>query len=186
MIENPRGRAGAAVIERLDAASFEEQLPALAAVLVDAVDDGASVGFLAGFDVPAATAWWRARSPAVGAGGLAVWVARDDGVVAGTISLAYADKPNQRHRADVLKLAVLRTHRGRGLARRLLAAAEHTAAATGVRLLMLDTETASAAESLYQRAGWHRYGIVPAMAADPSGVPRDCSFFYKTIAAAGR
>jgi ribosomal protein S18 acetylase RimI-like enzyme len=169
------------VIERLTAATFEAHLPALATLLVDAVAGGASVGFLAGFDLPAATAWWRARAEAVRDGSLAVWVARTNGVVAGTISLAYAGKPNQRHRADVLKLAVLRSARGRGLARRLLAEAERTAAATGVTLLMLDTETASAAEALYRRAGWHRYGIVPAMAADPSGTLRDCSFFYKTL-----
>lgn len=169
------------MIERLDPAGFEACLPQLAEILVDAVEDGASVGFLAGFDPAAARAWWRSKTAAVTNGTLAVWVAREDGRVTGTISLAYADKPNQKHRADVVKLAVLRGQRGRGLGRRLLAAAERTAAATGVTLLMLDTETAGAAETLYQRAGWHRYGIVPGMAADPSGVLRDCSFFYKQL-----
>ncbi|GLY95171.1 GNAT family N-acetyltransferase [Actinoplanes sp. NBRC 103695] len=170
------------MIERLDEAAFEACLPELAELLVDAVEDGASVGFLAGFDTTAARAWWLSRAPAVASGGLAVWVARTDGRVTGTISLAYSDKPNQKHRADVVKLAVLRRCRGQGLGRRLLETAEQTAAATGVTLLMLDTETASAAETLYQRTGWQRYGIVPEMAADPSGVLRDCSFFYKTLA----
>jgi hypothetical protein len=45
----------------------------------------------------------------------------------------------------------------------------------------LDTETGSVAEDLYLTAGWTRYGIVPDYAADPAGVPRDCSFFYKRL-----
>ncbi|MEV7626511.1 GNAT family N-acetyltransferase [Actinoplanes sp. NPDC089786] len=170
------------MIERLDAAGFEACLPGLAVLLADAVEAGASVGFLAGLDVSAATAWWRTRKAAVEAGALAVWVARAGDRIVGTVSLAYSDKPSQKHRADVVKLMVSTARRGRGLGRRLLSTAEQAAAASGVTLLMLDTETGSAAERLYEEAGWHRYGIVPAMAADPSGVRRDCSFFYRTVA----
>ena len=169
------------MIERLRPDAFAGCLPALAGLLVDAVDDGASVGFLAGFDDAAARAWWQQRAAEVAAGRLAVWVARTADGIAGTVSLAYAAKPNARHRAEVVKLAVHRTHRGRGLGRRLLATAERAAADTGVTLLLLDTETDSAAERLYRTAGWQRYGIVPGYAADPSGVLRDCSFYFKTL-----
>ena len=65
--------------------------------------------------------------------------------------------------------------------RRLLATAEHAAAAHGLTLLLLDTETGSAADHLYRAAGWTRYGIVPHYAADPDGTPRDCSFYYKEL-----
>lgn len=177
-----RGQGGTAVtITRLTAGDFAGHVPALADLLVDAVADGASVGFLAGFDHAAATAWWRSRAPAVADGGLAVWIAAGPAGVAGTISLAYAEKPNARHRAEVVKLAVRRDARGRGLGRRLLATAEAAAAASGITLLLLDTETASAAERLYESAGWHRYGIVPDYAADPAGQLRDCSFFAKKL-----
>ncbi|MEV6494735.1 hypothetical protein AB0M20_39850, partial [Actinoplanes sp. NPDC051633] len=63
-----------------------------------------------------------------------------------------------------------------------LQVAEDEAAATGISLLMLDTETDSAAEALYRSAGWERYGIVPGYAADPAGTPRDCSFYFKRLA----
>jgi ribosomal protein S18 acetylase RimI-like enzyme len=168
-------------VVRLAAGDFAAHLPALAGLLVDAVAGGASVGFLDGFDHPAAMTWWRSREAAVTDGSLAVWIATGPAGVTGTISLAYADKPNARHRAEVVKLAVHRAARGRGLGRRLLAAAEETAAASGVTLLLLDTETASAAERLYETAGWHRYGIVPDYAAGPSGELKHCSFFYKTL-----
>ena len=168
-------------VTRLTGDDFAAHLPALADVLVDAVADGASVGFLAGFDHAAATAWWQSRAGAVADGNLAVWISTGPAGVTGTISLAYAEKPNARHRAEVIKLAVRRDARGHGLGRRLLATAEEAAAASGITLLLLDTETASAAERLYESAGWHRYGIVPDYAADPAGELQDCSFFYKKL-----
>ena len=169
------------MIERLTPGAFAAALPDLADVLVDAVDGGASVGFLAGFDRARAVAWWRDRMPAVAAGSLAVWACRGPRGITGTVSLAYADKPNARHRAEVVKLAVHRDERGRGLGRRLLATAEKAATASGVTLLMLDTETDSAAEHLYRSAGWRRYGVVPGYAAAPGGELKDCSFYYKRL-----
>jgi ribosomal protein S18 acetylase RimI-like enzyme len=76
---------------------------------------------------------------------------------------------------------VHRRARGRGLGRELLATAERAAAAHGLTLLLLDTETGSAADHLYRAAGWTCYGVVPGYAADPHGTPRDCSFFYKEL-----
>ena len=166
-------------IERLTPDDFPGCVPALADLLVDAVAGGASVGFLAGFDHAAAVDWWRGRAAAVADGSLAVWVSRGPAGVTGTISLAYADKANARHRAEVIKLAVHRDQRGRGLGRRLLAVAEQAAAEAGITLLLLDTETDSAADRLYASAGWQRYGIVPDYAAGPEGVLKDCSFYYK-------
>ena len=168
-------------ITRLAPEEFPGSIPALADLLVDAVAGGASVGFLAGLDHAGAVDWWRGRAEAVADGSLAVWVSRGPAGVDGTISLAYAEKANARHRAEVIKLAVHRAQRGRGLGRRLLAAAEQAAAAAGITLLLLDTETESAADRLYASAGWQRYGIVPDYAAGPEGVLKDCSFYYKKL-----
>lgn len=170
-------------IDRLSAEEFESGLKDLADLLVDAVDDGASVGFLAPFGHEAAAAWWRAQAPAVTDGSLLVWACRDGGRIDGTISLALATKPNARHRAEIVKLMVRREARGRGVARALLATAEQAALAAGVSLLMLDTETGSTAEHVYLTGGWSRYGIVPDYAASPDGTLSDCSFFYKRLTA---
>ncbi|MFE7707884.1 GNAT family N-acetyltransferase [Streptomyces sp. NPDC057486] len=157
----------------------------LAALLVETVEGGASVGFLAPLDRDAAAAWWRGRAEAVDAGHQRVWLARDGERVAGTIGLNLAPLPNARHRAEVTKVMVRPSVRGRGLGRALLAAAEQAAAATGLTLLVLDTETGSPAERLYRSAGWMECGSIPDYAGDPAGVLKATTFYYKVIGAAG-
>jgi GNAT superfamily N-acetyltransferase len=169
-------------ITRLSADDFRNSVKSLADILADAVSGGSSVGFVAPFDQNAAAAWWRTQQPAVDDGSLAVWVAHGPDGVAGTVSLALERKPNGRHRAEIVKVMVHRAARGQGLARSLLAAAEQAAARAGASLLLLDTETGSAAEHLYRTAGWTRYGMVPGYATDPAGSLQDCSFYYKRLA----
>ncbi|MFI2373681.1 GNAT family N-acetyltransferase [Streptomyces sp. NPDC018964] len=167
-------------VVRLDAARLTVLVPDLAGLLADTVDGGASVGFLAPLDRAEATAWWRERATAVAAGRLVVWVAHEEpGRVLGTVSLALPDRPNSVHRAELVKLMVHRAARGRGLGRRLLAVAEETAAARGITLLHLDTETGSPAEHLYRSCGWTPVGTIPDYAADPAGVLRPTTIYYK-------
>ncbi len=168
-------------ITLLSAADFDASVPGLGGLLAEVVAGGASLGFLAPFGPDDAADWWRARHPVVSDGSLLVWVAGRPADPIGTVSLALERKPNGRHRAEVLKLMVRPAARGRGLARTLLATAEHAAARTGAGLLMLDTVTGSAADRLYTGAGWTRYGTVPDYAADPSGTLEECSFYYKSL-----
>ncbi|MET7452918.1 GNAT family N-acetyltransferase [Streptomyces sp. NPDC005574] len=169
------------IVTRLSEAQLASWTDDLAGLLVDAVDGGASVGFLAPLDHRAAAAWWRERVGPVAAGRYAVWAAHDGTRVVGTVSLAFPDKPNSRHRAELVKLLVHRDARGRGLGRGLLRTAEHAAASAGVTLLHLDTETGSPAESLYRSAGWTRAGVIPDYAAEPGGALRPTTLFYKHV-----
>lgn len=172
-------------VTRLDASLFNASAGELAGLLTDTVRGGASVGFLAPLDRAEALAWWRARADAVAAGGLAVWAAREDGRVTGTVSLVLPDKPNSRHRAELVKLMVHRRARGRGLGRTLLDTAERAAADAGITLLHLDTETDSPAEHLYRSAGWTRAGVIPDYAARPDGVLRPTTLYYKRVGPSG-
>ncbi|MFB8034618.1 GNAT family N-acetyltransferase [Streptomyces sp. NPDC056004] len=153
----------------------------LAALLVDTVDSGSSVGFLAPLDRDVAAVWWRERAGDVDAGLLQVWIARDAERIAGTIALSRARLPNARHRAEVAKLMVRPSARGRGLGRSLLDAAERSAAGAGVTLLVLDTESGSPAERLYRSAGWTECGSIPDYAEDPAGVLKPTTLYYKAI-----
>ncbi|MEV5879913.1 GNAT family N-acetyltransferase [Streptomyces sp. NPDC052101] len=169
-------------MERWSAAQVRECAGQLAELLTDTVDSGASVGFLAPLGHEEAVAWWRERAEATTAGRLAVWAALDDaGRAAGTVSLAHPDKPNSRHRAELVKLMVHRRMRGQGLGRRLLTTAEDAAAAAGITLLHLDTETGSPAEHLYRSAGWTEAGIIPDYAESPAGELRPTTLYYKRL-----
>ncbi|MFE6974506.1 GNAT family N-acetyltransferase [Streptomyces sp. NPDC057682] len=153
----------------------------LAALLVETVDGGSSVGFLAPLEREAAAHWWRERAGAVESGEQRVWIARDGERVAGTVSLAPARMPNGRHRAEIGKLMVRPSARGRGLGRALLDTVERAAADDGRTLLVLDTESGSPAERLYRAAGWTECGSVPGYAADTSGVPKPTTLYFKEI-----
>lgn len=171
-------------ISQLDGERFTAAIPQLALVLVDAVDGGASVGFVHPFTPADAEQWWRTVTGGVVQGSTLLWTAADEEGVVGTVqvklTVAYS---NGRHRAEIAKLLVHRRARGHGIGRALLAVAERGAAAAGVSMLMLDTQTDSPAEFLYASAGWTRFGVMPDHAADPAGVLQPTTFFYKRLTA---
>jgi GNAT superfamily N-acetyltransferase len=153
------GAPGDVRIERLDAPAYAAAIPGLAALLVDAVEGGASVNFLAGLGDPDAAAWWRERGAGVADGSVVAFVARDaDGAIVGSTLLFPAPQPNGPHRAEIGKVLVLRSARRRGIARALMAAAEAHAASLGRWLLVLDTHEGTEAEAMYRALGWEEFG----------------------------
>src|SRR5689334_9720255 len=105
------------MIERLIPPVHDRDLRALGELLVDAVDSGAAVSFLAPLTVDRAEDWWR-RTIAASQENAIFLVARDTGGIVGTVQLHPAWAPNQPHRADVAKLIVHRRARRSGLGRR--------------------------------------------------------------------
>lgn len=172
-------------IERLLPPVVDSDLRALAGLLVDAVDSGAAVSFLAPLTLEHAEEWWRRTTSAASAGSI-VLVARDAEGIAGTVQLHPAWAPNQPHRAEVSKLLVHRRSRRAGLGTRLMAALEEAAREAGFRLLTLDAKRGGAAELLYRRLGWTPVGTIPRYALDPDGrTPHDAVIFYKELDPAG-
>ncbi|GAA2819478.1 GNAT family N-acetyltransferase [Kitasatospora sp. CM 4170] len=173
-------------VERLTADELEGAAGQLAALLLETVGAGASLGFLSSLDAEGAAGWWRALVPDVAAGRLLLWTARAeaDGRIAGTVQLRPAVPANGRHRGEVAKLMVHPADRGQRLAGRLLTTLEAGASERGIRLLVLDTETGSPAERMYEAAGWTRVGTVPDFATDPAGVSHPTTVFFKQLTAA--
>jgi GNAT superfamily N-acetyltransferase len=155
---------------------------ALVDLLVDAVEGGASVGFVWPMTRAKAETWWEDALAGHALGERLIFAAEADGRLDGTVQLIPSPKENQAFRADLTKLLVHRSARRRGLGVLLMRAAEDEARRIGRTLLTLDTETGSAAERLYTRLGWTRYGEIPAYATSPDGRARDpVSFFYKML-----
>jgi GNAT superfamily N-acetyltransferase len=169
-------------IEAIEPASYEDALDGLAALLVDAVEGGASVNFLAGVTREEATGWWAARTDAVRTGTITVFVARDDGDrIVGSTLIERSRNPNSPHRAEIGKVIVLRSARRQGIASALMRAAEDRARFEGRWMLVLDTVTGSPAAALYETLGWQTVGTIPGYALDVSGVPEPATYYYKDL-----
>ncbi len=168
-------------IEALSGADYRAAIPGLASLLVDAVDGGASVNFLAGLDLATAAGWWADRAEAVGGGSVTPLAAFDGDRLIGSLLLIRSTAPNSPHRAEIGKVIVHRSARRRGIGAALMAAAEATARAEGRWLLILDTETGSAAEAFYRSLGWRETGIVPDYALLTDGTPAAATFFWKDL-----
>jgi GNAT superfamily N-acetyltransferase len=155
----------------------------LAAVLIDCVEGGASVSFMAPIAPETADRFWADVADGVAAGNRVLLVAEHGatGEVVGTVQVVFAWPENQPHRADVAKMLVRRSARRHGLGARLMTAAEEAARGAGKTLLVLDTVTGGDAERLYARLGWTRVGVVPDFALWPDGRLCDTTFFYKAL-----
>jgi hypothetical protein len=149
----------------------DEEIQALAELLIDCVEGGASVSFMSPLSIEKASAFWRWVAAAAARGERALLVAEDlDGII-GTVQLVLDLPENQPHRADLSKMLV---HR------RVPRAAEELALGLGKSVLVLDTASPDA-ERLYTRLGWVRVGVVPDFALLPRGGFCDTTFLYRRL-----
>ena len=168
-------------IERLDGEAARNHRDALAVVLHDCVEGGASVSYMAPFSLADARAHFEGIQPEVESGRRVLLAAFVNGELAGTVQIAAAWPPNQPHRADVAKLLVRRSARNRGVGHLLMERAEVEAMSEGWKLLVLDTVTGDPAERLYERMGWTKVGVIPSYALYPDGRPCDTTVFWKAV-----
>lgn len=160
-----------------DAAEFH-------ALLRDAVEHGASIGFTLPLAEADVVDYWRKVGADVAAGHKVLVAARDGaGRLLGSGQLALESRSNGRHRAEVQKLLVFATARGRGVGTALMHRLEAEARVHGRSLLFLDTSVgASGATALYERLGYTHGGGIPDYAMDPDGTLRANAIYYKRLA----
>jgi GNAT superfamily N-acetyltransferase len=165
------------------AASQEAKLAGeLADVLLDCVEQGASVSFMWPLAREKALDFWRGVLHAVVRGERILLTARDTAwQLVGTVQLITEQPDNQPHRADVAKMLVHANARKQGLGEALMRSAEAHALAAGKTLLVLDTVTNEAGWRLYQRCGWRIAGEVPGYALLPRGGLVGTTFMYKAL-----
>ena len=168
-------------IRRLRPGELRDHLDGLASVLVDCVEGGASVSYMAPFSHADARAAFEGFAADAERGRRLILAAFDGGRVVGTVQVILAVPPNQPHRGEIAKLLVHRAARRRGIARLLMEHAEREALAEGKTLLVLDTVTGDPAERLYERTGWNKVGVIPGYALYPDGRPCDTTVFWKAL-----
>ena len=158
----------------------DAQMHALALVLIDCVDGGASVSFMHPLSLPKALAFWHRVASDVERGARALMVAEDASGIVGTVQVVLDQPENQPHRADISKMLVHRRARCLGIGAALMRAAEDAARQSGKSLLVLDTASGDA-ERLYARMGWTLVGVIPEYALWPQGGLCSTSVFYRKL-----
>jgi len=168
-------------IERVTAEQAQASLTELIQLLQDAVNSGASVGFLPPLSDDVARVYWQGTIDAVAHGTGLLLVACQDGHIVGTVQLALATQPNAQHRAEVQKLMVHTRVRRQGIGQALMTAVDEIARATGRTLLVLDTRRGDVSEQVYLKQGYTRAGIIPRYAQSAHGTLDDTVIFYRML-----
>lgn len=177
-----RGGGGGPLICEFDAASAGAQINTLAALLIDAVEGGASIGFHHPLAPEMARSYWQTSIDEIAAGRRHLLIAEEDGHLVGCVMLALPAFKNGFNRADVQKLLVLRSHRRRGIARKLMTALEKLTKSLDRHLLVLDSSTDTDGNHFYRATGWTHVGDIPDYASMPNGHLHPTSLFYKQLA----
>lgn len=149
----------------------------LSQLLVDVVEEGASIGFLPPMQHDAAQAYWSS----VLADDVKLWVARRNGVIVGTVQLHLATKPNGKHRAEIAKLMVHPAAQRKGMGRSLMIIAEARARNENRSLLVLDTREGDPSNLLYRSMGYEEAGRIPQYARSADGSMHGTVLYYKLL-----
>lgn len=162
-------------------ADSPENRQQLGALLIETVAAGGSVSFMHPLSRADAEGFWERSLAAARRGERVVLGAWEGDELVGTVTLLLDFPPNQPHRAEIAKMMTRPSHRGRGIATRLMRAAEQFAIERGKTMLVLDTATEDGAAGLYEKLGFTLAGEVPDFALKPHGGLTGTLFYWKRI-----
>lgn len=169
------------MIEIRTLSNTPETVDQLTDVLISTVAAGGSVGFMHPVSPAQAQAFWQAALSEADAGNRVIFGAWDGQCLLGTVTLLVTMPPNQPHRAEIAKMMTHPQARQRGIATRLIQAAEAEAAARGKTLLVLDTAADEGAGPFYEKLGYSLSGEIPDFALKPHGGLTGTLFFWKKL-----
>jgi acetyltransferase len=169
-------------VRRVSAPEFPKYRAGLIELLQDAVDSGASVGFLPPLATEEAQEYWDAIGAALPSGHIILLVAEEEDELLGSVQLHLATKANGLHRAEVAKLLVNSIVHRQGFGRRLMQEVEREARCHQRTTLVLDTLQGAPSELLYQKLGYTAAGAIPAFARVGSGELKPTVVYYKLLA----
>ncbi|MEI4770642.1 GNAT family N-acetyltransferase [Psychrobacillus sp. FJAT-51614] len=157
--------------------STEEHMEELSELLIQVVDDGASIGFLPPLQLPEAMNYWEdVLSPDV-----ILFVAKRNNRIVGSVQLHLCEKPNGVHRAEIAKLMTHPHYRRNGIGRSLMEKVEKRAIKEGKSLLVLDTREGDPSNLLYTSLGFIQAGRIPNYAQSETGELQATNIYYKVL-----
>lgn len=150
-------------------------------LLQDAVQSGASIGFLSPLSTAEARNFWMAALEEVARGERIVLLATDGKTVIGCVQLLLTSRANARHRAEIQKLLVHSQWQKRGLGRALLQSIEKAAEHKGRSLLLADARLGGPGEQLFLRSGYSKVGAIPRYQRGPDGRFDSTAIFFRNL-----
>ncbi|HZH97331.1 MAG TPA: GNAT family N-acetyltransferase [Fimbriimonadaceae bacterium] len=166
---------------RIGDVAEEGAVEGLVDLLGDAVEDGASVGFLAPLDRELAAAYWREKIREARCGERILLGAWSGERLVGTVQLAFPAQENGKSRAEVQRLLVHTAARRRGIGRALMERLEEMGRGDGRKVLFLNTRAGDPPEKLYLGLGYTLIGQIPDFAMNPDGTLNTTSIMYKQL-----
>jgi len=165
-------------VRRLSPADLEDQVDELAQLLIDVVNDGFPMGFLAPLAPATACAYWLSLRSELQSGARLLLVARNREGMVGTGQLALSPWSNSPHRAELQKIMVNGAARGVGVGRALIEALHDAAWQRGRSLLVLNTRHGERAQALYRSLGYREAGVIPGWTIGSGGERYDHATLY--------
>lgn len=157
--------------------SIGEHIDELSELLVQVVEDGASIGFLPPLKLSAAKEYWETvMKPEV-----ILFIAKINDVIVGSVQLHLCTKQNGLHRAEIAKLMTHPNFRRNGIGRALMQKAEERAIQQGRSLLVLDTREGDPSNHLYTSIGFVEAGRIPHYAKSANGELHATVIYYKSL-----
>ncbi|TMV49970.1 GNAT family N-acetyltransferase [Paenibacillus mesophilus] len=147
----------------------------LSELLIQVVEDGASIGFLPPLAYAEAAKYWEG----VPTPGVILLVAAINDRIVGSVQLHLSMKQNGLHRAEIAKLMTHPHYRRQGIGRALMQAAEERAVKEGRSLLVLDTREGDDSNFLYASLGYIQAGRIPEYAKSANGELHATLFYFK-------
>ena len=168
-------------IRSISPLELDAHIPALVDLLRDIVAGGASLGFHSPLHRDVARDYWLIVRRELQGGTRLLIGAFDGDRIVGSGQLALPIWPNAHHRAEVQKLFVAGTLRGRGVGRRLVSALHDAARERGRSLILLSTRRGGTTEDFYKGLGYKEIGVVPGYTVGSAGERYDNVTFYQEL-----
>jgi ribosomal protein S18 acetylase RimI-like enzyme len=171
------------IIRKLDIPALENYLEDLCRVLIDSVEGGSAISFMAPLSKAEAESFWLndVKTALVKRNKILLGAFLKNRLV-GTVQLVVGMPPNQQHRFEISKMVVHPNERRQGLGKALMNEALLIAKQMGKTLVTLDTRMGDVSESLYQSVGFQKAGVIPDFAFDPDGKSRHATtYMYRYL-----
>lgn len=157
--------------------TIDENIEELAELLIQVVDEGASIGFLPPMNKEDAVSYWENLLQP----NIIVFVVKIHNKIVGSVQLHVSSKQNGTHRAEIGKLMTHPNFRRNGIGRVLMQKAEERAKQENRSLLTLDTREGDPSNKLYVSLGFIKCGKIPDYARSANGELHTTVLYYKRI-----